>query len=136
MTDNEYLALKVGDKVKFTGMRGGIPAPPTQVPAGTPAEVEVGPVYQQPINLFKVCLTVTYNSGKSVLHTFVLYSDEIDMDWSRQPIVLPGPTGTSIPALRQPNPTPMPPKCECGAAAIGIKLHTPGHSTWCPGRKQ
>lgn len=32
-------------------------------------------------------------------------------------------------------PLPTEIRCECGAASVGIKLFTPGHSRWCPGKQ-
>lgn len=46
-----------------------------------------------------------------------------------------------LPALPQNLPDPiwrMPevPKCECGAGKVGVANNSPGHSDWCPVRKQ
>lgn len=39
---------------------------------------------------------------------------------------------TTLPALKQR----IPPACQCGAHAIGIKDRAPGHSSWCPMKGQ
>lgn len=145
MTDNDYLALKPGDKVKFTGIHGGQPM--RLVTAGDPGEVVSAPRYIQSANRYEVAIsTGPYNT------VFVMESDSIDIDWSRQRIILNGQVLPQAPLISKGAPTPPTPtqyftyeltipnnkispvKCECGAHAIGIKLHHPGHSAWCPGR--
>lgn len=107
MTLEEFDNLKIGDEVVITGISNGKPA---------------HEVWQRWVGQ-TVKISGDYTPGHPGVQVY------------RPSRPLSKPTITLL--LSWPDevefPSPKLIKCECGASALGIELHAPGHSFWCPG---
>lgn len=130
MTDLEFFNLKNGDTVITTGVVGGAVS---LIPAGLECEVDGQTTYDPNSNVFKCRVRPKNKSSNTAFNVYIImYPDEIDFKrhTTSQTIKI---NGEVVGTVKVYSTSTI--KCECGAAALGIKLYAPGHSSWCPGKQ-